>query len=130
MSSAGTIDPFAEFLAETDRHRRHHGCWAYPFRDGPGLGTLAAAIRATRILELGTALGYTACWFARANPASHVETFERDPDQVALALRKISRFGFAGRVNVIEADFDEALAQLEPSYDLAFFDGYSPPPFS
>lgn len=126
VSSEERLDPFAELLAETDRHRRQHGCWAYPFRDGPGLGTLAAATRATRVLELGTALGYTACWFAHANPASHVETVERDLEHVVLARRNIERFGFADRVNVIEADFDEALAPVEPGYDLAFFDGYAP----
>lgn len=87
---------------------------------------LAAATRATRVLELGAALGYTACWFAHAYPASHVETVERDPKHVALARQNLARFGFADRVNVIGADFDETLTQLEPGYDLAFFDGYAP----
>lgn len=126
MSASGLFDPFAEVLAETERHRRQHGCWAYPFRDGPGLGTLAAAMRAMRILELGTALGYTACWFAHAAPASHVDSIERDPEHVALARRNVARFGFTDRVNVIHGDFDEALAHLQPGYDLAFFDGYAP----
>lgn len=126
MTDAQVIDHFAVLLAETERHRRAHGCWAYPFRDGPALGVLAAAAGAARILELGTALGYTACWFAHANPTTHVDTIERDPEHVRLARQNIHRFGYGDRVKVIQADFAEALSRLEPGYDLAFFDGYAP----
>jgi aryl-alcohol dehydrogenase-like predicted oxidoreductase len=41
----------------TRRHRADHGCGAYTFEDGPGLIALAATHRATRVLELGAALG-------------------------------------------------------------------------
>ena len=53
-------DPFREIQAATDAHRSSHGCWAYPYDEGSRLGTIAAAIDARRVLELGTALGYTA----------------------------------------------------------------------
>lgn len=123
---ADDADPFSEVLAGTDQHRGQHGCWAYPFRDGPALGVLAGAMGAARILELGTALGYTACWFAHAGPTARIDTIERDPDHVRLARRNIDAFGLTDRVNVIHSDFTDALAQLAPGYDLAFFDGYAP----
>ena len=126
MTGTQVTDTFARLLADTDRHRLAHGCWAYPFRDGPALGVLAGAMSASRILELGTALGYTACWFAHASPNAHVDTIERDPEHVRLARENIERFGFADRVNVIPADFAAALARVQPGYDLAFFDGYAP----
>ena len=124
--AAHDADPFGDVLAETDQHRRQHGCWAYPFRDGPALGVLAGAMGATRILELGTALGYTACWFAHASPTARVDTIERDPDHVRLARRNIDAFGLTDRVNIIHSDFTDALRQLAPGYDLVFFDGYAP----
>ncbi|MDQ2765193.1 MAG: class I SAM-dependent methyltransferase [Pseudomonadota bacterium] len=124
--AAHDADPFGDVLAGTGQHRREHSCWAYPFRDGPALGVLAGAMGATRILELGTALGYTACWFAHASPMARVDTIERDPDHVRLARRNIDAFGFTDRVNVIHGDFADALRQLAPGYDLAFFDGYAP----
>ncbi len=124
--AAHDADPFGDVLAGTDQHRREHACGAYPFRDGPALGVLAGAMGAARILELGTALGYTACWFAHASPMARVDTIERDSDHVRLARRNVDAFGFTDRVNVIHSDFTDALRQLAPGYDLAFFDGYAP----
>ena len=119
-------DPFAAILAQTDAHRRVHGCWAYPFGDGPALGVLAAAVAAKRILELGTALGYTACWFAHGSAQAHVDTIERDAEHVGLARANIADAGFSDRIKVYHGDFDAVLPTLEPHYDIAFFDGYSP----
>ncbi|MBS0482219.1 MAG: class I SAM-dependent methyltransferase [Proteobacteria bacterium] len=121
-------DPFGAIYDQTDRHRRQHGCWAYPFGDGRALGTLAAATGAARILELGTALGYTSCWLAYGNPMARVDTIERDPEHVRLARQNIADAGLSDRVTVHAGSFDEVLATLEPGYDLAFFDGYAPTP--
>jgi hypothetical protein len=38
----GQADPFASILAGTGAHREKHGCWAYPFVNGPLLGVMAA----------------------------------------------------------------------------------------
>ena len=46
-------DPFASVRDATNAHRaKHAGCGAYPYQNGPLLGTLAAATNARRILEL------------------------------------------------------------------------------
>lgn len=119
-------DPYASILDQTDQHRVTHGCWAYPFRDGPALGVLAAAIGASRILELGTALGYSACWLAQGAASAQVDTIERDPIHADLARANLRAFGVAHRVRVIEGDFDEVLPTVQAGYDLAFIDGYAP----
>lgn len=126
MTGRRATDAYARLLVKTDRHRHEHGCWAYPFRDGPALGVLAAAMRARRILELGTALGYSSCWLAQASPSSCVDTVDRDPEHVRLARHHIEAFGLADRIKVIHADFGDALPGLRPGYDVAFFDGYAP----
>lgn len=119
-------DPFLAIYEQTERHRRQHGCWAYPFGDGPALGTLARAVGAARILELGTALGYTACCLAYGSPEARVDTVERDPEHIMLATKNIIDAGLSGRVTVHAGSFDEILPSLEAGYDLAFFDGYAP----
>lgn len=121
-------DPFHAIFAATEAHRAWHGCWAYPFGDGPALGVLAAAAGATRILELGTALGYTACWFAHGAPRAKIDTVERDAEHVALARANIAASGFAARVCVLHGDFSDEMARLSPGYGMAFFDGYAPKP--
>lgn len=119
-------DPFESIQAATDRHRAAHGCWAYPHADGRVLGVLAAATRASRILELGTALGYTALWLAHGAPSAHVDTLERDEQHVALARAAIAQAGYDSRVRVWHGDFAALLPVLQPGYDLAFFDGHAP----
>jgi predicted O-methyltransferase YrrM len=121
-------DPFAEIRKTTERHRAQHGCGAYPYDNGPLLGALAAATNARRILELGTALGYTALSFAYGAPDSTIDSIERDPDHVMLARDNIAAAGLDHRITVHEGEFVKVLLTLDPGYDLAFFDGHTPVP--
>jgi predicted O-methyltransferase YrrM len=123
-----TPDPFAAVREATLRHRARHGCGAYPYDNGPLLGTLAAATGAKRILELGCALGYTALSFAHGAPKAKIDTVERDPEHVRLARENIAAAGFDRRITVHEGDFAKVLPALEPGYDVAFFDGHTPVP--
>ena len=128
MAQKKPVDPFAQVRAATLAHRAQHGCGAWPHDNGALLGALAAAADAKRILELGTALGYTALSFAHGAPAAIVDTVERDGEHVRLARGNIAAAGMDGRVVVHEGDFDDVIPRLEPGYDLAFFDGHSPVP--
>ncbi|HVU42396.1 MAG: class I SAM-dependent methyltransferase [Xanthobacteraceae bacterium] len=126
--AAGPIDRFAKIRTATDAHRAQHGCGAYPYDNGPLLGALAAAADARRILELGTALGYTALSFAAGAPDATVDTIERDPDHALLARDNIAAAAMDHRITVHEGDFASVLPTLDPGYDVAFFDGQSPTP--
>jgi len=121
-------DPFAEIRNTTVQHRVQHGCGTYPYGNGPLLSALAAAVNARRILELGTALGYTALSFAQGARDSTVDTIERDPDHVQLARDNIVAAAFDHRITVHEGEFVKILPTLDPGYDLAFFDGGAPLP--
>jgi predicted O-methyltransferase YrrM len=125
---AAAVDPFAKVRAATNTHRAKHGCGAYPYDNGPLLAALAAAANARRILELGTALGYTALSFASGAPDATVDTIERDPEHVQLARDNIAAAAMDHRITVHEGDFAAVLPTLDPGYDVAFFDGQSPSP--
>jgi len=125
---AAANDPFAKIRAATDAHRARHGCGAYPYDNGPLLAVLAAAADARRILELGTALGYTALSFAAGAPDATVDTIERDPEHVRLARENIAGAAMDHRITVHEGDFATVLPTLDPGYELAFFDGQAPTP--
>jgi predicted O-methyltransferase YrrM len=87
-------DPFGRVRDATLKHRAKHGCGAWPYDNGPLLGTLAAAMDARRVLELGCALGYTSLSFAHGAPKAKVDTIERDPEHVRLAREHIEAAGF------------------------------------
>lgn len=120
------IDPFADIQAATRAHREQHGCGAYTFEDGPALLQLAATQQPKRTLELGTALGYSACCIARGSPRAHIDTVEMDEDHVALAREQIARHGLSERIRVHPGAFEQVLPGLAPGYDLIFFDGFAP----
>jgi len=119
-------DPFAKIRTATNTHRARHGCNAYPYDNGPLLAALAGAANARRILELGTALGYTALSFASGAPDATVDTVERDPEHVQIARDNIAAAGMDNRITVYEGDFGAVLPTLDPGYDVAFFDGGTP----
>jgi predicted O-methyltransferase YrrM len=121
-----SADPFAAIRNGTNSHRARHGCGAYPFFEGTFLGVIAAAANARRIVELGTALGYTALWLAYGAKEAHVDTVERDPEHVRIARANFDAAGMGGRISVWEGDFDAVLPTLTPDYDLGFFDGFGP----
>lgn len=123
-----SADPFVGIQNATRDHRAHHGCGAYTFEDGPALRVLAAKYLPARILELGTALGYTACCMAGGSPLANVDTVEADAEHVALARLHIARHGLEERVAVHHGQFSEVLPRLLPGYGMAFFDGFAPPP--
>ena len=119
-------DPFAKIRTATNSHRARHGSGAYPYDNGPLLAAIAGAANARRILELGTALGYTALSFASGAPDATVDTVERDPEHVQLARDNIAAAAMDHRITVHEGDFASVLPTLDPGYDVAFFDGGTP----
>ena len=128
MAHKPSTDPFAKVREATLAHRAKHGCGAWPYGNGALLSAIAAAADARRLLELGTALGYTALSFAHGAPAASIDTIERDGEHVRLARANIAAAGMDGRVTVHHGDFAEVLPTLQPPYDLAFFDGHTPVP--
>ena len=125
-TSKSPSDPFATVREATLAHRAEHGCGAYPYDNGALLGALAASANARRVLELGTALGYTALWFAKGAPDAVVDTIERDGEHVRLAREQVEAHGMAGHIVVHEGEFGQVLRRLDPGYDVAFFDGSTP----
>src|ERR1051325_4462624 len=100
MARPDPIDPFASIRAATDAHRSEHGCGAFPYKNGPLLGVLAAATNARRILELGTAVGYTALCFAHGAPDAVIDTVEFDHEHVRLAGEDVEACGLRGTICV------------------------------
>lgn len=91
---------------------------------GALLRVLATAIMASRILEIGTAIGYSGIWLARALPADGVlVTMELDEQRAREARENFARAGVAGRVSVVVGDARLKIAKVSGPFDLIFQDG-------
>jgi predicted O-methyltransferase YrrM len=120
------LDRYHSIREATLAHLRRHGCGCYPYFDGSLLGVVAGAAQAKRIVELGTALGYSSIWFAHGARDAIVDTIEFDATHVKLAQQNIAAAGFADRVKIHHGEFSEILPTLAPGYDVGFFDGHGP----
>ena len=91
---------------------------------GALLRVLATAIGAKRILEIGTAIGYSGIWLAGALPADGMlVTMEMNPDRARWARENLARAGLADRVSVVVGDAQRMLAKVSGPFDLIFQDG-------
>ena len=72
------------------------------------------------ILEIGTAIGYSAIMMARVDKNIHITTIERDEVRYLEALKNIKKFGLEERITLI---FNDALnVEINDKYDLIFID--------
>lgn len=94
---------------------------------GALLHVLARAIAATRVLEIGTAIGYSGIWLARAlPPGGMLLTMEKDPERAGTARANFERAGLADRAGVIVGDAQVTIAKVSGPFDLIFQDGSKP----
>ncbi len=95
---------------------------------GPVVGNLlyllAKLTAARRIVELGTATGYSAIFMANAcrSDNGRLTTFEADPEMAARATRNIEKAGLAQWVSVQCRDALEGLGSLAHPMDMIFMD--------
>jgi len=91
---------------------------------GRFLQVLLHAVRARRVLEVGTLGGYSAIWMARALPPDgRLVSIERDAHYAAFAERYVERAGLSAVVNVRRGRALDLLPSLDgEEFDLAFLD--------
>ena len=127
--------PVEQYLASLNRTHdavldeiAREGAWRdLPLVDaevGALLRVLATSISARRILEIGTAIGYSGIWLAGALPQDgSLITMEMEPERAREARANFTRAGLADRVNVIVGDARLMIAKVAGPFDLIFQDG-------
>ena len=91
---------------------------------GELLSMLARVTRATSILELGTATGYSAVYLARGCGAvkGRVITLESNPDMAARAKKNVHKAGLQDRIEIRVGDALAEINKMQTFYDLIFMD--------
>lgn len=110
---------FAEMEEEAKRDR-------VPILRRPSAAFLRSILRAEmpeRILEIGTAIGYSALLMHEVCPQAEITTLELDPQRAERARTYFDRAGAAGHIRLIPGDAAESLKMLEPGYGFIFSDG-------
>ena len=72
------------------------------------------------VLEIGSAIGYSAIMMAIANPSLKITTIERDQTRYLEAVKNVKSFDLEDRITLV---FNDALdANIEGKFDLIFID--------
>ena len=80
-------------------------------------------LKPTKVLEIGTAVGYSAICFSKyLNENGRIDTIERDEERLQEAKENIVKVGVADKINILEGDAVEILPTLNDKYDMVFID--------
>lgn len=80
-------------------------------------------VKPSRILEIGTAVGYSAiCFSEYLQPNGRIDTIERDEERARQARKNIKKVEVEDKIRIYEGDAVEILPTLQESYDVVFID--------
>ena len=87
------------------------------------LQAMVAAKQPKRILEVGTAVGYSALLMAQVMPeGTNIITIEKYEPRIPVARRHFEEAGLSDRITLIPGDAAEVLKTLDGPYDFIFMD--------
>ena len=109
-------------LARMEEEADREGIPIVETHEGAFLGLLVRIAGAKRILELGTATGYSGIWMLRGTDGGTLTSFELDGKRAARARANFSEAGFAKQALVLEQDAVAGLEKLQGRFDACFID--------
>lgn len=110
-------------FTEMERYAQKHDVPIIGPACGRLLFQLAQISGAKRIFEMGSAIGYTALWFARAaGPESEIFFTDSDPANMDRAKNYIARAGVAGRVRFLLGEAVGLIDTVPGEFDIILVD--------
>ena len=87
------------------------------------LKTLLAIKKPARILEVGTAVGFSAILMAEYNPVKcEIVTIENYEKRIPIARENFKRTGKEEQITLLEGDAAEVLKEIQEPFDFIFMD--------
>ena len=120
----GLIPPREGVLADMEAHAEREGIPIIGPTVGNLLYTIVLAVRARDLLDIGTAIGYSAMWLGLAAQRNEgrVVTIEKDPGRAAWAEAYFRQAGMGGTVAVRRGDAFVLMNGMEETFDLILLD--------
>ncbi len=114
--------PREELLLEMEQYAKAHHV---PIMQLSGIEALNQILRIQNpksVLEIGTAIGYSAIRMAKALPNTSIVTIERDKSRVEVAKQFIAKSNVESQITVIEGDALEVELDSDSTFDAVFID--------
>jgi caffeoyl-CoA O-methyltransferase len=109
-------------LARMEEEADREGIPIVDTHEGALLSLLVRIAGAKRILELGTATGYSGIWMLRGTDGGMLTSFEVDGKRATRARANFAEAGFGKQALVLEQDAVGGLEKLQGRFDACFID--------
>ena len=83
---------------------------------------LMETIQPKSILEIGTAIGFSALLMAQHAPEAKITTIDRNPEMIGFAKENFAKFDNRQQITLLEGDAVDVLSTLTETYDFVFMD--------
>ena len=83
---------------------------------------LMETIQPKNILEIGTAIGFSALLMAQHAPNAKIKTIDRNPEMISFAKENFAKFDNRQQITLLEGDAVDVLSILTETYDFVFMD--------
>src|SRR5277367_153603 len=110
-------------VADMEQYAREHSVPIIGPECGRLLYLLTQISGARRIFEMGSAIGYSAAWFARAaGPQAEVYFTDSDPKNVELAKDNFRKAGISDRIHILLGDAVDLIDTVSGEFDIILID--------
>ena len=118
----GLVAPRDPVLARMEEEARQENIPIVETHEGALLSLLVKIARAKRLLELGTATGYSGIWMLRGTNGGELTTFEVDQKRAERARANFAAAGLGEQALVLEQDAVGGVQKLQSRFDACFID--------
>lgn len=118
----GLLSPRDPVLARMEEEADRESIPIVEAHEGALLNLLVRIAGAKRVLELGTAIGYSGIWLLRGTGGGSLITFEVDHKRAERARANFAEAGLAQQASVLEEDAVGGLQKLDARFDACFID--------
>jgi caffeoyl-CoA O-methyltransferase len=118
----GLVPRRDKVLARMEDEAHREGIPIVDAHEGQLLYLLVKLARAKRILELGTATGYSGICMLRGTDGGTLTTYEMDHERAVRARQNFEEAGFGDRALVLEENAKDGLEKLDDRFDACFID--------
>ncbi len=109
-------------MQEMEQLAEREGIPIVHWETGRMLAVLVRSLQPERVLEVGTAIGYSTLHMAEQLERGRIVTLERDPVRIGQAREFWQRAGVADRIELVEGDAMEEIEKLDGPFDMIFLD--------
>jgi predicted O-methyltransferase YrrM len=119
----GLINEKSNILKEMESFAKENFVPIVQEETGKFLEFMVTVKRPLKILELGTAIGYSAILMCmNSDKNTKVTTIERDDKMIKIAKDNIIKYGYEDKIEIIQGECLEALKSLDDKFDMIFMD--------